>query len=243
MKKVFTIFLKSTLKHMNLSKISNGLQLTAVLDIHTTFLKKKKKLIQHLQALFQNKEAPHRTLLFSSPHEEELDFIFELLQEKQGPFFCVPHQIEDLNFFLKRIEKHPHLQWISLGDLSHPPLTKSTFVLCPIFGWLAEFYRFFEGAFVGGGFDGQIHNVIEPFVLGLKVFTGPQIQKAPEAFELKKKGFLLAEEKEPLKKLLIEFLNSSSSNKEPPADRLKEWSQSIPPQILEKTFQNVSFKG
>jgi len=36
-------------------------------------------------------------------------------------------------------------------------------------------------AFIGGGFSGKLHNILEPSIFGLPTFFGPNIKKFPEA--------------------------------------------------------------
>ena len=43
-------------------------------------------------------------------------------------------------------------------------------------------------AFVGGGFSGKLHNVLEPAVYGLPTFYGPKFHKFPEAKEFIESG-------------------------------------------------------
>jgi 3-deoxy-D-manno-octulosonic-acid transferase len=44
-------------------------------------------------------------------------------------------------------------------------------------------------AFVGGGFSGSLHNILEPLAYGLPVLFGPQHQKFPEAQQFLDLGF------------------------------------------------------
>ncbi|APJ02418.1 3-deoxy-D-manno-octulosonic acid transferase [Silvanigrella aquatica] len=55
-------------------------------------------------------------------------------------------------------------------------------------GFLAEIYELGDIAIVGGGFDGQIHNVLEPAAHGVPVLIGNVYLRAREAGELVKAG-------------------------------------------------------
>lgn len=58
-------------------------------------------------------------------------------------------------------------------------------------GMLSSLYRYGVLAFVGGGFSKSgIHNVLEPAVYGLPIFTGPHYRKFAEAVTLKEEGYL-----------------------------------------------------
>jgi 3-deoxy-D-manno-octulosonic-acid transferase len=55
-------------------------------------------------------------------------------------------------------------------------------------GQLATAYSHGKVAFVGGGFSGSLHNILEPAVFGLPVFFGPSHRKFPEAEAFLKNG-------------------------------------------------------
>ncbi len=48
-------------------------------------------------------------------------------------------------------------------------------------GQLASAYRYGSIAYVGGGFSGKLHNILEPAVFGLPVLFGPEHARFPEA--------------------------------------------------------------
>ncbi len=56
-------------------------------------------------------------------------------------------------------------------------------------GQLACAYLHGDIAFVGGGFSGNLHNILEPAVFGLPVLFGPKHQRFPEAETFIQKGF------------------------------------------------------
>ncbi len=55
-------------------------------------------------------------------------------------------------------------------------------------GMLASAYVLADYAYVGGGFEGGIHNILEPAVYGIPVFYGPRHQKFNEAVRLHAMG-------------------------------------------------------
>ena len=48
-------------------------------------------------------------------------------------------------------------------------------------GHLTSAYQYADYALIGGGFSGNLHNILEPAVYGISVFFGPRHQKFPEA--------------------------------------------------------------
>jgi len=58
-------------------------------------------------------------------------------------------------------------------------------------GMLASAYVLADYAYIGGGFGGGIHNILEPAVYGIPVFFGPRHQKFNEAVRLNAMGAAL----------------------------------------------------
>jgi 3-deoxy-D-manno-octulosonic-acid transferase len=58
--------------------------------------------------------------------------------------------------------------------------TKPGIVILNMSGILCEIYSKFAFAYVGGGFERSIHSVLEPFLSGCEVFTGPKINRSTE---------------------------------------------------------------
>jgi len=56
-------------------------------------------------------------------------------------------------------------------------------------GHLASAYYFGKMAFVGGGFSGSLHNILEPAIFGLPICFGPKHAKFPEATDFLQRGF------------------------------------------------------
>jgi 3-deoxy-D-manno-octulosonic-acid transferase len=63
---------------------------------------------------------------------------------------------------------------------SAPDKEKQVLLLNTI-GHLSSAYAYGELAYVGGGFSGKLHNILEPSVFGLPVFFGPRFERFPEA--------------------------------------------------------------
>lgn len=69
-----------------------------------------------------------------------------------------------------------------LGQMDHGTL------LVDRMGLLAALYRYADVAFVGGGFDTGIHNILEAAAWGVPVIHGPRHRKFPEARGLSSAG-------------------------------------------------------
>ena len=86
-------------------------------------------------------------------------------------------------------------------------------------GHLANAYSYGELAYVGGGFTGNLHNILEPAVFGLPVLFGPKHSRFPEGEMFIKDGIGFSistqsefEEKYDLIKTNLEELKSKTEN-------------------------------
>jgi 3-deoxy-D-manno-octulosonic-acid transferase len=94
-----------------------------------------------------------------------------------------PHEIDHHNIerLKKLISKHQidfHLYSDNASNYIH-----SVLVIDAI-GFLSSVYQYGSVAFIGGGFDNGIHNILEPTVFGLPVLFGPNYKKFNEAFDV-----------------------------------------------------------
>lgn len=93
-----------------------------------------------------------------APHKLSAEFLEEILQ-KLGTFF--PRTL------------------VSIVNRENQKMD-TPIVITLIPGMLCELYRFFDIAYVGGGFEKSIHSVLEPFLMGCKVLCGPKIHRSTE---------------------------------------------------------------
>lgn len=96
-----------------------------------------------------------------------------------------PHEIDHHNIerLKKLILKHQidfHLYSDNASNYIHPVLVINAI------GFLSSVYQYGSVAFIGGGFDNGIHNILEPSVFGLPVLFGPNYKKFNEAFDVLK---------------------------------------------------------
>ncbi|MCL1974071.1 MAG: 3-deoxy-D-manno-octulosonic acid transferase [Bacteroidetes bacterium] len=101
----------------------------------------------------------------------------------------VPHEVDVLH--ITRIMAqfacfHP-LKY-SLLAASDPILPASRVLVVDKIGLLALLYRYGSMAYIGGGFEQGIHNILEAAVYGIPVVFGPNYQKFNEALDLIRLG-------------------------------------------------------
>jgi 3-deoxy-D-manno-octulosonic-acid transferase len=70
-------------------------------------------------------------------------------------------------------------------------LAHAKILIIDCIGQLSAAYRYGTIAFIGGGFTGNLHNILEPAVYGLPLLFGPKHAKFPEAELFLQKGFAL----------------------------------------------------
>jgi len=73
---------------------------------------------------------------------------------------------------------------------------------------LSELYSDSDIAYIGGGYTGKLHNIIEPAAKKNMILFGPKIDHFPEAIEMEKAGFAkrITGQKE-LKETLASFVS------------------------------------
>ena len=67
--------------------------------------------------------------------------------------------------------------------------SKKQILILDTIGQLANAYAHGDVAFVGGGYHGSLHNILEPAVYGLPICFGPKHSKFPEASQFLKNEF------------------------------------------------------
>jgi len=87
-------------------------------------------------------------------------------------------------------------------------------------GQLANAYNYGNIAYIGGGFSGKLHNILEPTVFGLPVIFGPKHNRFPEA------SFFLENK-----------IAKSIHNEKELIDAIKEFEKSFP--ILKSQIINI----
>jgi 3-deoxy-D-manno-octulosonic-acid transferase len=105
-------------------------------------------------------------------------------------------------------------QSIFYSQMTDASFTDASIIILDTIGHLSAAYQYGSVAFVGGGFSGSLHNILEPLAYGLPVVFGPKHEKFPEAQQFIDLGFAhaIAAEKG-LEKLLISVLEKRAISK------------------------------
>lgn len=119
-----------------------------------------------------------------------------------------PHEIDLPN--IERLKKQLQTKQISCDLFTEQKVPfQSSVLILDTMGMLSSIYQYGNVAFIGGGFNNGIHNLLEPSVFGLPVLFGPNHQKFNEANELinLKAGFEIANDDD-FVKFLTRFLTN-----------------------------------
>ena len=126
-------------------------------------------------AAFKNNQ-PLLIIGSSWPADEKI--ILPWVNSQKGKVLIAPHNVtkEHVNAILSSLSGsvcYTEADSSNVGD-------KKVLILDTI-GQLANAYSYGTIAYVGGGFSGSLHNILEPAVFGLPVIFGPKHKRFPEA--------------------------------------------------------------
>lgn len=153
-------------------------------------------------------------LLLGSSYETEENWIKKIIEEQhlKDKIIIAPHNIDEKH--IKQLTKlFPQaLRWTQLPEKEK--IIQSKILILDTIGLLQHAYKYASVAFIGGGFNKSIHNILEPATFGIPIIFGPNNhQNFIEAVKLiKLKGAFLIHSYEELK-LVLEQLSSEEYRK------------------------------
>ncbi|MFN8323211.1 MAG: glycosyltransferase N-terminal domain-containing protein [Chitinophagales bacterium] len=116
------------------------------------------------------------------PDEELLVSLINESVLQECKFIIAPHNINQhsIDALVTRIKR----QVIRFSEINDSNTHMADVVIVDNVGNLASLYAYAEVAYVGGGFNSSVHNVLEPAVYGIPVLFGPNHQKSEEAKDI-----------------------------------------------------------
>ena len=116
----------------------------------------------------------------SWPEDEQIILPFinsDLINQK---VIIAPHDISVKH--IDAISNELTVKYIRFTSLlKGTKITDEKVIIIDTIGHLTNAYNYGNIAYVGGGFSGSLHNILEPTVFGLPVIFGPKFSKFPEA--------------------------------------------------------------
>lgn len=125
-----------------------------------------------------------KAFVIGSSWSSDEELLASLLNKIEQPIVVAPHDISESH--LIEIEKRFAGQCVRYSVWKSDSTAKILLIDC--IGKLANAYSYGEVAYVGGGFSGSLHNILEPAVFGLPVLFGPKHTRFPEAEQFIENG-------------------------------------------------------
>ncbi|MBN4072237.1 3-deoxy-D-manno-octulosonic acid transferase [Flavobacteriales bacterium AH-315-E23] len=101
-------------------------------------------------------------------------------------FILAPHVVDDKH--IDEIERNLDVACIRYSNIESGDVEAARVLIIDNVGMLSNLYKYGHIAYVGGGFTGALHNILEPAAFGMPVLFGPRFDKFPEAEELIEAG-------------------------------------------------------
>ena len=126
----------------------------------------------------------------------------------QLKLIIAPHEIDKRNIDRLKNLLHQYQLSFNLFSENNDEYQHSILVINTI-GLLSSIYQYGTVAFIGGGFNNGIHNILEPMVYGLPVLFGSNYHKFNEAFDALKIGAgFEVKSSEDIEQRLTQFLDN-----------------------------------
>ena len=124
------------------------------------------------------------TIILGSSWQNEEKIISEFINstKKDFKFIIAPHNIGQKH--IQEIEALISDNFIKYSEATYDNISSYKTLIIDNIGILANTYQFTDIAFVGGGFTGALHNILEPASFGNVILFGPKHEKFHEAEEL-----------------------------------------------------------
>ncbi len=119
------------------------------------------------------------------PVDEQI--VLPVVNAMKGKVIIAPHNIEDKN--IENIEKQLSRTSVRYTTFNEQNPSDCAILILDTIGHLSAAYSYGKTAYVGGGFSGNLHNILEPAVFGLPVIFGPKHERFPEGRQFIELGF------------------------------------------------------
>lgn len=148
-------------------------------------------------------------VILGSSWEKEEKMAAEIIEEMDNVNWIItPHEIKE-NKILKTKKLFGNEALLYSEIDSNKPIPK--ILIVDQIGILADLYNYSDIAFVGGGYSGKLHNILEAAAKGNFLLFGPNIGKYPEAYLMLEEEIAetIHDSKE-LKNIILKLLGNKS---------------------------------
>ncbi|MGY8925846.1 MAG: 3-deoxy-D-manno-octulosonic acid transferase [Flavobacteriales bacterium] len=144
---------------------------------------KKKCPENQIISKFKNNQ---RLIIIGSSWPEDESIILPWILKNDVKVLIAPHNVDQKH--IEQLKKNlPNAVQYSKALLAD--IQNTRVMILDTIGHLASAYKYGTIAYVGGGFSGSLHNILEPAVFGLPVLFGPKFDRFPEAQAFIDNGF------------------------------------------------------
>ena len=137
-----------------------------------------KKDVSETNSILSKFRAKGPVLIAGSSWEEEEKIVKKFLDsDTKSKVIIAPHNVNANN--IDRIQSlldQPSVRYTQLKEYQGDRV-----LILDTIGHLSSAYQYADYALIGGGFSGNLHNILEAGAFGLPVFFGPHHHKFPEA--------------------------------------------------------------
>ncbi|MDB2656597.1 3-deoxy-D-manno-octulosonic acid transferase [Crocinitomicaceae bacterium] len=126
-----------------------------------------------------------RVFIIGSSWPKDEDILLPVINKMECKVIIAPHNIDEKSVqgIMKSLRR-PHARYTNSNLKSDAEV-----LVLDTIGHLSSAYSFGAVAYIGGGFSGNLHNILEPAVFGMGVIIGPNHSRFPEASLFIKCGF------------------------------------------------------
>ena len=124
-----------------------------------------------------------QTIIAGSTWKKDEDILFKYIKSNSDfNFIIVPHDTERSLSVSKRFSAMLYSN--EKGKENQLSFQRNNILIIDKLGLLFSLYKYASIAYVGGGFNKGIHNILEPASFGKPIIFGPNYKKFKEAYDL-----------------------------------------------------------
>lgn len=125
-----------------------------------------------------------RVFIVGSSWPKDEDILLPVINNLSCRVIIAPHNVDEkhINGIIRQL-KRPYVRYTQAENNNAEVLILDTI------GHLSSAYALGSLAYIGGGFSGNLHNILEPAVFGMGVVFGPIYNRFPEAEAFIRNGF------------------------------------------------------
>jgi 3-deoxy-D-manno-octulosonic-acid transferase len=191
-------FYKSILKYVSHFFVQNkeSLTLLKTIGLNTATITGDTRFDRVYTLVHQKKQIPllpefkdnHTIFIAGSSWPKDHVLLIALIahtKESNLKFILAPHEIinSEIKSLTKKLTEHG-ITSLKYSEANPITINKAQVLIIDSIGMLSSLYQYAEIAYIGGGFDKGIHNILEPATYGLPILFGPKYKKFKEAIDL-----------------------------------------------------------